>query len=61
MDKVLAYRRDIDQRKVGRCAQTEYRLERRRTLCRWDTAIRAAMAAIDAIGATGNSDGAALP
>jgi hypothetical protein len=61
MDKVLAYRRDIDRREVGRCAQTEHRLERRRTLRRWDTAIRTAMAAIDAIGAAGNSDGAALP
>jgi hypothetical protein len=61
MDKALAYRRDIDRREAGHRAQTEHCLERRRTPHRQDAAIRAAMAAIDAVGPFGNGDGVALP
>jgi hypothetical protein len=57
MDKALAYRRDVNRREACRRAQTEHRLERGRTVRRQDAAIRAAMAAIDAAG---NDDGAAL-
>jgi hypothetical protein len=50
MDKVLAYWRDVDRRKACRCAQSEHRLERHRTVHCQDAAIRAAS----------NGNGAAL-
>jgi uncharacterized paraquat-inducible protein A len=60
MDKALTYRRDVDQREACHRAHTEHRLERRQNVRRQDAAICAAMVAIDAAGANGNGDGAAL-
>jgi hypothetical protein len=60
MDHAFAFRRDVDRRKAAHHARTKHRLERRRTVRRQDAAIRVVMAAIDAAGAVGNSDGAAL-
>jgi hypothetical protein len=56
MDKALAYRRDVDRREASRRAQTEHR----RTLRRQDSAIHAAMAAIDGAGPASNGNGADL-
>jgi hypothetical protein len=61
MDKALAYRRDVDRREASRRAQTEHRLEWHQTLRRQDSAIRAAMGAIDDAGPASNGDGADLP
>jgi hypothetical protein len=61
MNKALAYRRNVDRREGGRRAETQHHLERRQTLRRQDTAIRATMAAIDNAGPAGHGDGAAQP
>jgi hypothetical protein len=75
MDKALAYQRDVDQntaarrdaarraeteQEAGRRADTEHRIERHMTVRRQEAAIRAAMAAIEVTGISGNGDGGAL-
>jgi hypothetical protein len=72
MDKALAYRRDVEwntaarrdaacraetEQQAGCHADTKHRIERRMTVRRQETAIPAAMAAIEAAGFGGNNDG----
>jgi hypothetical protein len=59
IDKALAYRRDIHLWEAACHAEPEHHLERHQTLRRQEAAICAAMAVIDAAGATGNGNGAA--
>jgi hypothetical protein len=53
----ISGRRDVTRREATRRAETEHRIERRMTVRCQETAIRAAMAAIEAAG---NGDGGAL-
>jgi hypothetical protein len=65
MDKVLAYRRDVDRRDVHRREaanrlETRQRLVRHRILRCQEAAICAVMAAMGATDAAGNGDEGAL-
>jgi hypothetical protein len=75
INKDLAYWRDIERNtaarrdaarlaetewEAGRRANTEHHIERRITVHRQEAAIRAVMAAIEAVGVSGNGDGGAL-
>jgi hypothetical protein len=75
MDKALAYRRDVDrndaarrdadhrvetERLAGRRDNFDHPIERHMTVRHQEAAIHASMAAIEAAGFGGNSDGGAL-
>jgi hypothetical protein len=59
MEKVLAYRRDVERREGGHHAAAQHRLEWRIIMRHQEAAIHDAMVAIDGTGPASHDDGAA--